>query len=181
MSDLNFLPKDYWDKAKRAVVFTVWKGILSWVTFILLLSSNILLWGGYFLEKELSEWEMRVYSINNRSPELVQEITKINTSLGNLDQIQQDYIVWSKILLEFSELIPKGTKLNNLNINAKTSTFKMEGFSFTRKDLLQLQENLNKSNLIVEVEAPLSNLLKSENIDFKFSGKIDLSKFKDLD
>ncbi len=179
MSDLNFLPKDYLDKAKRVIVFTVWKGILSWITFILLLSSNILLWGGYFLEKELSEWEMRVYSINNRNPELVQEITKINTTLENLNQIQQDYIAWSKILLEFSELIPKGNKLNNMNINAKAGTFKIEGFSFTRQDLLQLQENLNQSSIIIEVDAPLSNLLKSKNIDFEFSGRIDLSKFKD--
>ncbi len=180
MINLNFLPHKYKKRAKKVIFFAIWKSFLAWITFILLLASNVFLWGGYFLEKELANWDSRILSISNKQPGIIKDIKKINANLDRLNDMQKDYVEWSKFLLDFSYLIPDGNKLDTLNVDYENKSFEILGFSRTRADLLELQKNLENSDIVYDVDYPLSNLLKSRDISFSFKGKIKIDNYQDF-
>jgi len=78
-------------------------------------------------------------------------------------------------LEKISEIAPAGINLTNLSYQTAQNKVVLNGQAKTREQFLNFKENLEKSQVFLEVESPLSNLINKENIDFNFNFKISTS------
>ena len=175
MLDLNFLPDNEQKFINRSLVMLLARNILAWLVLITLISILMLIWSKYFLEYSLTQEREQSILVNISKLSFADEIDKVNQELDDVEKIQSDYVAWSGIMAEFSEIIPPHNRVESLSLDAVNQKFFMKGFSQTRDDLLALEKQLDNSSLFYDIDSPLSNLLKSENIQFEFSGKINLN------
>lgn len=100
------------------------------------------------------------------------EIKSFNKTISLFNAIKQDYLDTSNILYNLSLLIPSNSKLYSIQFSKEKKELKIQGETPWRNDVLSLQENLEKSNYFTEINFPLSNFTKKENIDFYFDVKV---------
>ncbi|MBU1290026.1 hypothetical protein KJ756_02165 [Patescibacteria group bacterium] len=113
-----------------------------------------------------------------RSDSRTQELLKIEERIQKtnkiLDQIylkQNKMVSWTLALIEISEIMPDAARLNNFSYRKSDNTLNLIGWAAERKDILSLEESLKESSLFDQVNSPLSNLIKQENVDFSFTFK----------
>ena len=74
-----------------------------------------------------------------------------------------------QIVERIARLMPQGTSLTSLNTSTGTVIVLISGKADLRSQVIALQDNLEAEKMFAEVEAPLSNLLEAEDVDFKFT------------
>ena len=74
--------------------------------------------------------------------------------------------------MSLSTSVPQGVQLNSLEIDYLNKTIRFSGISDTRQNFLDFQELLKKNEMITDLEAPVSDLTKKENIVFNLSVNI---------
>jgi Tfp pilus assembly protein PilN len=136
----------------------------------------MLLWSKYFLENNLAEVQEQSILVSNAKLSFTDEIDQVNKRLDEVAAIQAGYVTWSGILAEFSSIIPANVRIESLIFDAPNQSFYLKGFSRTRDDLLVLEKQLENSDLFININSPLSNLLNSRDIQFEFSGSINLGE-----
>ena len=104
------------------------------------------------------------------------EAKTINNTLTTVSGIQGDFIPYSKLLKELSALAPEGVSFSYLKIDAKTKAIKIRGNAALRENILTLESNLKNAPFLTNVNIPLSDKLKKENIDFDIDLEFDLTK-----
>lgn len=104
------------------------------------------------------------------------DIEKMNKMLANVKEIQKNYIYYDDLLIETTNLIPKDITLSNMSINTENKKTNFKGNAKTRNNLLELQKNLEDSAIFANIKAPISNILKKENIDFFIEADLTLEK-----
>lgn len=128
-------------------------------------------------------WAKRILSENlpsrnlvlNQNQELIEKIRKINSELMTIEKIQNDHIKITPILVSLA----KAPGSNNIQItsfilNKDKKNIEIKGRAKNRDELLNFQESLEKLEFISKIEAPFSNLLKQESIDFIFTAELKL-------
>ncbi|MEA2088900.1 MAG: hypothetical protein U9O55_03620 [Patescibacteria group bacterium] len=186
MITLNLLPsrekkqlntKMYLSLATKIVTSFLW---LAVIIFSLLFAFKCIM--KHSLENMTKQNDIIVQ--NNK--ELNSEIEECNNRLSALSKIQNENIVFSKILIKITEIIPKKITLNNLSLQInekeksnKTILIKMKGFTNNRDNLIRFKNVLNSISYIKNIELPINTLLKQENIDFEISTELmHLDKIK---
>jgi len=115
---------------------------------------------------------------NQRVSSFNQDIKELNTKLKLINKIQSDYNPVAEKVDFLIKIVPANIFLTNLKIEKKEEDknyywlISLNGRAKTRKDLLDLKTNLNQTNGFSEVDFPISNLLKKENIDFQLMAKL---------
>ncbi len=102
------------------------------------------------------------------------DIEKMNALLANVKETQKDYIYYDDLLLEITNLIPKDITLSNLSINIENKKTVFKGKARTRDGLIEFQKNMGDSAIFNNIQAPISNMLKKENIDFYIEAHLTL-------
>ncbi|EKE14285.1 MAG: hypothetical protein ACD_12C00591G0005 [uncultured bacterium] len=184
MADLNLLPpqkkeeiiglSDYFNI--QTIVFKI--GLLLIITIIILLGNK------YILNQSVNNTQeeiLTIQTVNKGKSEtsLDEAIKEFNQKLKTIDEIQQKNINWPLFLDKFSKLIPSNINIQAMDFNSTNNTFNINGVARDRETLLGLQKNLKESELFSEVQSPVSNLLKKEDVNFTFNGKLS-EKIKEL-
>ncbi|MEK7202802.1 MAG: PilN domain-containing protein, partial [Patescibacteria group bacterium] len=102
------------------------------------------------------------------------KIGEINSRLKFVSTIQDDFVVWSKIIQDLSIIIPANISLDIIKVDLTNKNIKLRGIAKQRSGLLELKNNLEKSNTYTNIEFPVKNLLEKENIDFEINAKINI-------
>ena len=89
---------------------------------------------------------------------------------------QREFVPWTLFIAELSKFTPPAISIFNVNINSDNVT--ISGFATTRDALLEFQQALKDSNLFVESDVPLENLLTKENINFNIKAVLNLTKLQ---
>jgi Tfp pilus assembly protein PilN len=171
MIKINLLP----EKEKRALKKErLYQSIFISVLIICLVSAVIGL--ELFLAKRTLENSLSLYTlmIKREEDEVTEKTKRINSELLAIDEIQNNYFEITPILISLSEITPKNSYIKFFSFDKEKKEFQIKGWAKSRSDLLEFQNNLEKSKFFTEIEYPLSNLLKEEDIDFEFKGKIKL-------
>jgi len=169
MTELNLLQ----NSAKRQLeTTTCYIQVINGVVFlsiILTVISIILFASKSYLNFKTSQLtETAITSTENQS------ITKINNVIYQVDVIQRDYIKWSRVLINFFNLIPENNQIKNLSFNKADKLMTLSGHADSRDAFLELKNNLENSDLITEVDSPISNLLHQDDFNFSLSAKLKL-------
>jgi Tfp pilus assembly protein PilN len=161
---------------RHRILMTVQKSIEIFFFFILIIGIIFSLAQRY-LQKNFETITEQITYINKNLSSFNQEINQINYQLKEIEKIQKEYLAWSPVLIEINNAVPAEVKLNILNINKDKTLIQMSGLAKDRDKFLALKSNLENIYFVKEVQSPLTNLLKKDNVDFQFTISIDLNRF----
>jgi hypothetical protein len=171
MAKLNLLPTKEKNLLKRERFYQLIA--ISLIIFIIgtCLVALELSWAKQLLKDNFPSYDLSL----NRNKALIENIKDINSQLVAIDGIQKGYISTSPLLISLSQITSNDLEIKSFNFSQEKKDFQLKGWSKNRETLLKFKNDLEKIEFFKEVETPISNLLKQEDIDFEFSGELDLS------
>ncbi|OIO16606.1 hypothetical protein COV56_01580 [Candidatus Kuenenbacteria bacterium CG11_big_fil_rev_8_21_14_0_20_37_9] len=102
------------------------------------------------------------------------EIVAINQEMQHIDAVQKNFTKWSRVITNLMSIIPEGNTLHRANLDKKNNKIVINGLSKTRDTFLKLKEALEKSDLITDLNSPISNILYQTDINFTLEAKLNL-------
>lgn len=176
MIKLNLLPPKEKREAKLA-------GLIHWLVFLAVPISFFLLVFILFLTStflsllimtKTQDEAIKIRENDFKTQDLLEteeKIAEINQVLDQVHRKQSETVSWTPILEEISKITPKRIYLTNFSYNQSKNTIILIGWAEERKDVLFMEKLLKESPFFDQVNSPLSNLLKQNNIDFSFNFK----------
>jgi type IV pilus assembly protein PilM len=173
---LNLIPPEKKKDLELTQLFFIIRNIIGIIfivtsfSAIILLTSKIVLNDVFIKTVEQTTLTTKYAKLFNH------EIKNFNIKVQTVEMIENDYIPWKDFLIDFTKLIPRQTILDSAEIYK--DRILIAGQAPTRADLLELKANFEKSPYFSEVNVPLENLLKRENIRFTIKAKLNLKQIK---
>lgn len=121
------------------------------------------------LEKELISWQAKteIEELKN----LEEKVKEVNRDMVFWEEYQEERVEFSLILENLAKQVPSGIRFNNMSLE-KSGKVTIRGHASTRDILLTFKNNLERTPYVSDFNFPLSNLTKSEDIDFYLSFEI---------
>lgn len=101
---------------------------------------------------------------------------KINRVFGNCNE----RVYWTGLMEKFVGLVPVNIYLTEFHYGAENNELRLSGWASNRNAFLSFQKALESSSLFGEINIPLANLLKQENVNFNFTLKPIKASFNEL-
>lgn len=147
-----------------------WLAVFLTILLALLLSAFFSL--SILLENQHELIDVRKSDAQTRRlVEIENRISQINQRLNQINLKQKDLVLWTPILEELTKITSSGIYLNSFSYQTGNSQIQLAGWASTRSQLLSFENSLKKSAYFTEVQAPLTNLIKQEDINFSFTFK----------
>ncbi len=169
MTNLNLLQNNTKKQITRTIYYIQIVNNIIFLSIILTIISIILFANKSYLNFKISN----LAKITTASEEN-KKITDINNTMHQVNVVQQDYVKWSRILINFFELIPDDIKIQSLTFDKNKKTMSLSGHANNRSSFLKLKNNLDDSNLITKINSPISNLLHQADFNFNLSAELKL-------
>lgn len=169
----NLLPKEQQkdiklEKASSKLVNLIVWAFLSLVVLLLLSFAAKL-----YLQSELKrvtdrvELQKQVVS-QGENQELKIKLKEFNGHLDNLVTLSDNHAIWSEVVIEFARVIPEDVAIDNFLADRKTGQISITGFAKFRDSVLDLRNNLVASEYFENVNFPLANLVRPEDVNFRY-------------
>jgi len=176
MSNLNLLPVREVKKLEIKRLFELLGSFAIWILFFLIILSlflsSIIFYLSIIIKSQNELIEIRKNDERTKYLTEIEDKTKeLNKSLARIDLKQKEMILWTPIFEELSNITPIGVNLTNLSHQSTLNKVSLKGFADTRENFLYFQDKLGESSCFSEIEAPLSNLIKQNNVEFTFNFK----------
>ena len=181
MITLNIIPPQLKKEIKIKTVYAALKDFyailfinICFLGIILLASLGVI--QAHFV-KTIKNSSLLTKSVENYE----QQIKEINTKINEVEKIQAEAVNWSYLLSLLWEQTPKGIFFNKISLNKDKNSLILNGLSDTRENLLVLKSLIEDSGYFKNINFPISNLLKKENVNFTISAEIksyDFIQFK---
>lgn len=146
--------------------------LVTIVSSIILLLAKLIIQNNFNRVVEYSTLTTRYANIFNK------DVKEFNLYINTLVKIQEKNIDWTKLIIQLSKLVPEGVNLDSINIQPEKML--ITGFAFDRENLKKFQEDLEKNELFLNVEIPLNDLIKRNNINFNLKADINLDWLKKI-
>jgi Tfp pilus assembly protein PilN len=174
MINLNLLPP----QQKKEIELTNFNHLIVslgvWLLSILIVFS-LLLANAYFclcifLRTQNALIEEKQHDKENQHlTEMEESIKQANRQVNEVFTKGKELIVWTPLLEELAGMVPNGIYLKNFSFQTDTRRITISGWANTRDILLAFQESLEGSPCFTDIQSPLANLIKQENIYFSFN------------
>lgn len=102
---------------------------------------------------------------------------EINNILAKDSKIGEEQIYWIDVFEKITAIMPLNVQIFSLQVGPN-GEFAITGNAKAREDVLEFGKKLKSSSDFSNIQTPLDNLIRSDDIDFKFSGNIILDNFK---
>ena len=103
-------------------------------------------------------------------------VREINSKVSSVDQIQKDFLVWSKTFSFLSDITDEDISFSNIKVSKDGASIKTGGVAKTREALLKLKEKLESSDYFNRIDFPLENILEKKDITFEINAGLNLAK-----
>ena len=170
---LNLLPHNKKKVLEQIIFFQFLKGILELAILIATITSIALVGGAWVLQDHYKELNKITLASSSKYDEVDERMNELNQIILNAKKIQDQYIMWTPILAEFTTVLPPNIALQTLNLDMREKRAIFTGVAPKREDLLVIQEYVNKHSLIGETSIPPSSLTLKQNIPFLISTKLN--------
>jgi len=107
-------------------------------------------------------------------------IREINASINYVDEIQNNFFKWSLLFYNLSKKLNNNIKFYSISINKEKKEVLLRGVAAFREDLITFKEGVEKSDLFLNIDFPIKNILEKENINFEIKAEINLEKVNDF-
>lgn len=175
MITLNLIPPIKKREIRLTQIYILIKNLIVLLLFLAIVVAITLLLTKMFLQNYFNNIVEQTTLTTRHTNIFNKDFKEFNERLKVIKEIQKEHAYWTGFFVKFSKLAPAGLILDNLIINKNkiliTGTAKM------RDQLLVLKTELENSELFANVEIPLENLLKKEEVNFNIKADINLDKF----
>jgi len=117
--------------------------------------------------------EMIIYDKNQSTANnklLTDRIGVLNLKIDALYAIQSDNYDWTELLRQLANLTPADVSILKFDAQIASSQFNLQGFAKNRDSYLQFKDNLEDAGNFKNLDFPLSDILKKEDITFEIKG-----------
>lgn len=114
-----------------------------------------------------------------RSSQVNNNVRKINGKLNYIAKIQNDFIPWSDLIKDLTEITPSDVKFYSVRLDANEQKIKIKGRAVLRESLLTFKDKMAASPYYKDMEFPIKNILEKENIDFEIIAGLNISNLPD--
>jgi len=156
---------------------------IGYFVLLFLIIINLSIYGTYlYLQNQLEQKESEINqlksSITSEGEISINDIVdEVNEKISQAQNLQSDYILWSDYLSEFSLLVPQNITLNQIVIKQNNNSITISGQAPLRQNFLNFKNNLESSELLTDINSPISNLMKKENVIFSLTAKMVLDNY----
>lgn len=174
MLRLNLLPP----QDKKRIELANLNSLVVFLSFcflsILVISALVLSSISFYLSDLLRDQDELIAERQNdlriqQSVEIEEKIKQANQRVNQIYLKQKDLVLWTSLLEELAKITPTGVYLTGFSYQLTNSQINLSGWADQRDELLLFQNSLESNPHFAEIEAPLSNLFKQNDIDFSFT------------
>ena len=169
---LNLLNKKKQEKNLHTAQFKFVQSLFQMILIGISIAAMTLLFSQNLLEKYFTNIAQNTVVVSSNYTSATKEITDINNLTKQVLDIQTKYHIVTPTIISLASSTPPGIILTSLNIDYKNKTIKFSGTAETRQNFLDFQEALDKNEDLTNVNSPVSDLTKKENITFNIDAKI---------
>jgi hypothetical protein len=175
MKIINLLPKPRQQELRYiAMLRGIWIIVgLSLLTFILVFAGQVgtkfyLLSQAEGLKKQIADLQVQVKKTENTGVKA--RVKAANDLVLDFKNLAEASPKWSNVIKAFTKLPPEGVRINSLTVEPQKKAITINGFSPTRALVIQLYNNIlqDKENFY-DVDYPLENVARPENVNFHFT------------
>ncbi len=139
----------------------------------LLLLALLLLGTELWQRQELNKVTKEVESQNQilreiQASTLPKRVEKFNLNLENFQVLGKKHQNWSAIFIELARLTPEDASLDSVIVSRLDQKIEITGRARTRESMLAFRNSLLGSKYFTNVNFPLTNLEKAQNVPFKY-------------
>ncbi|MFH1773105.1 MAG: hypothetical protein ABH818_01985 [Patescibacteria group bacterium] len=171
---LNLISEECKKEIKLRRFYQLIKKINYILIIIFIIATIVLLIAQIILQNNFNQIVEQTTLITKNNLSHSNKIKEINNKLKFISEIQNNFIVWSKIIKDLSIITPANVILNFVKLDSINKNVKLQGKATQRVDLLKLKNNLEKSIIYSNIKFPIKNILEKENIDFEINANIDI-------
>ncbi|MBI4812032.1 PilN domain-containing protein [Candidatus Falkowbacteria bacterium] len=174
MLSLNLIPHELKQEVKLKRIY----GLLRKMNFVLIIiiaaAASILLAAKFILQNNFNEVVAQTTLVTKNSQGYNAKVREINSQLNIISQLQNNFTAWSLMLEDLAEMTPRDMTFTYVKLNKEERSLKIKGRAASRDGLLALKQSLEDSKDFTNVEFPIRNILKQNDIDFEINAKINL-------
>lgn len=178
MITLNLISPDYKKTIKIKKLLNDMQSLFLYIMFIAIVSAIILLIARRILEDNFVEVVGQT-SLISRNPMENKKNTQTNKKIQLAQGVQQDYIPWSRLIINFSKLVPDNVMVDSFVVspgaNKNEWGVSLSGLAANRNDFLDFKKNLLEAKDLFDpkdIKIPIANLFEKEDIKFNINLKI---------
>jgi hypothetical protein len=176
MININILPQE----TKKELRLRHIHAALKDIDFMLIVFGSViglmLLFARLIMQNDFNSIVDQTSLITRNSQSYNLRVRDINTKVNSVDQIQKDFLVWSRVFNLLSEISNDGLSFNYIKVNRDDKSIKTRGTAKTRESLLLLKEKMEASNYFNKIDFPLANILEKTDISFEINAGLELNK-----
>jgi Tfp pilus assembly protein PilN len=105
------------------------------------------------------------------------KVRDINNKITAVDQVQADFVVWTKLLDQLATSTPDGIIYTYIKADTDKN-IRIAGVAKTRDALIALKSAFETIAMFDKFDFPLSNILQKEDIHFEIITKIKVDSLK---
>ena len=177
MANLNLLPEYQKKRLKKEKKFLLAHTVIGAVLIAITASAMVLTMARITLINQYNKIKHDTTLVNVEHLKLENNIDGLNRKIIIASQVQENFSKWSDIIYRLAASTPSGVNLDYLYINREAKTFRLNGLAADRAALLAAKAAFTDSPFVTNLEAPLSNLLEKNNIEFRFTGEFSPQAF----
>jgi len=150
---------------KKVIYFSI---ILTIVIAIIILVAKVILQNNF--NKVVEQTTLITKNSQGRNA----RIREVNSTLDYISQIQDNFIAWSYLFEDLSKNINDQVIFRAIKVDKENRKIDFKGIAQTRESLLVLKEGLENSDLFLNVDFPIKNILEKENINFEIKAELNI-------
>lgn len=170
MIKLNLISPSQQNYLKIKAIYVAVENILGWLVIIGIIMAIILIPVNdnlSILNEQLTYEKGRTVASNQL---LTDKIKELKSKIDILASLQASNYSWVNLLTELSALTPAEVSLIQFNADLSSHQFALQGFAKKRDNLLSFKERLGQSSIFADIQSPLTDILKREEITFEIKG-----------
>lgn len=172
MISLNLLPGYQKERLAKERIWLIVHAVVGLVLLSVTVSAIILTIARTVLIGQYTKIKQDTSLVNVEHLNLENNIDRLNKNLANADKMQLTWSKWTALLSDLDKIIPPSVTINYLDVNRESGSLRLNGWSPDRDTLLSTKAALENSPLLESLDAPLSNFLAKDNIEFRFTAKL---------
>ncbi|OGZ32299.1 MAG: hypothetical protein A3I88_03775 [Candidatus Portnoybacteria bacterium RIFCSPLOWO2_12_FULL_39_9] len=177
MIQLNLLPpkekKEFESTETRRWFFLFGNRLFFFLIIFILLCLSAYFYLSIILksQEKLIEIEENHFKTSQLS-QLEREIEQTNQKLQEIYNLQKDLKPMTPVLEKLTDLRPEGVYLIGLSYQKDDGQISLNGRADSREQFLVFQKNLGEEPRFIDLNSPISNLLKQRDINFNLTFKV---------
>ena len=173
MLHLNLISEKLKQNIKLRYIYKILKRTIFLLIVITIFVAIIFLVSKIILQNSFNKIVEQTTLITKNSQGRNTKIREINIKINYVDEIQNNYIEWSYLLEDLAKNINNNIIFNLIKIDREEKTIELKGIAKSRDSLLLLKDGLDDSDMFININFPISNILEKKDINFEIRADIN--------